>query len=49
MSMEAWIDLWVALLWGSGSAFVLVTLYILAGALRRAFGKGTAAKKRRNG
>ena len=39
MSVEAWTALWVALLWGSSGAFLLVTLYILGGALMRIFAK----------
>jgi hypothetical protein len=34
MSVDAWIFLWVGLLWGSSAAFLLVTLYILGGALK---------------
>ncbi len=32
--MEFWIGLWTFLLWASAAAFGLVTVYILAGALR---------------
>ncbi len=39
MSVEAWIWLWVALLWGSAGAFLLVTLYIMAGALIDVFAR----------
>lgn len=43
MSAEAWINLWMALLWGSAVAFFLVTLFIVTGWLRglylRAIGK----------
>lgn len=35
MALEAWANLWVFLLWGSGAAFALVTLYIVIGALGR--------------
>lgn len=37
MSVEAWTELWVALLWGSAGAFLLITLFILGGTLMRAF------------
>ena len=37
MSAEAWINLWMALLWGSAVAFFLVTLYIVIGWLRRLY------------
>ena len=38
--MEFWIGLWTFLLWASAIAFALVALYILAGALRSAIGRG---------
>jgi len=43
MSVDAWTALWVVLLWGSSGAFLLVTFYILGGALMRIFGKQNGA------
>ena len=37
MSADAWMNLWMALLWGSAVAFFLVTLYIVLGWLRRLY------------
>ena len=35
MSTDAWINLWMALLWGSAIAFFVVTVYIVIGWLSR--------------
>lgn len=35
MSTDAWMNLWMALLWGSAVAFFVVTLYIVIGWLGR--------------
>ena len=52
MALEAWANLWVFLLWGSGAAFALVTLYIVIGAICGVFAKtddGAKAEGRRDG
>ena len=40
MSADAWMNLWMAVLWGGAIAFFLVTVYIVIGWLRQLYIRG---------
>ena len=41
MSADAWMNLWMAVLWGGAVAFFVVTVYIVIGWLRQLYIRAT--------